>query len=66
MQAIGLGSQLPAPWCRFNDLFIEREEDAVIKLGAVEEAASAATTPEEIAQVCVLSRKPACCQQHDV
>ena len=37
---------------QFNDLFIEREEDCVIRLGSIEDAADAASTPAEIAQVC--------------
>lgn len=35
----------------FNDLFIEREEDNVIRLGSIEDAAESANTPADIAQV---------------
>lgn len=36
---------------QFNDLFIEKEEESVIKLGDLEEQANTASTSEEIAQV---------------
>lgn len=35
---------------QFNDLFIEKEEESVIKLGDLEEQANTASTSEEIAQ----------------
>ena len=35
----------------FNDLFIEREEDSVIRLGSIEDAAESASTPADIVQV---------------
>ena len=42
---------LNADVLQFNDLFIEKEEESVIKLGDLEEQAGAASTSEEIAKV---------------